>query len=140
MKDDDIELVDDAFWLRRAADLVTGPASLRAEAAQKLTSTVGWLWTAYTAAMVLVSRDAVHESWRAIVVALPVALLVVAYVAATHASMPITTSFDPLDPAEVREAYVVSGVVGLRRLRTALALTTIAAVSLVLALAVLAGG
>jgi hypothetical protein len=140
MRDDDLELVDDAFWLRRAADLVTGPANLRTEAAQRLMTTVGWLWTTYTAAVVLVARDTVQESWRAVVVALPVGLFVVAYVAATIASMPVTTSFDPLDPAEARMAYVAASVQGLRRLRGALALTTLAAVSLVLALAVLASG
>lgn len=140
MKNDDLELVDDAFWLRRAADLVTGPATLRAEAAARLTSTVGWLWTTYTAAVVLVARDTTQDAASAIMVALPVGLLVLAYVAATYASMPVTTSFDPLDPAEVRAAYVTAASSGLRRLRTALALTALAAASLVLALVVLTGG
>lgn len=136
--DQQIQMVDDLFWLRRAGDLVTGGATLRADAARQLMSALAWLWTVYTGAALLggvAARTHLPPS-RSWLLALPSFLIVIAYAAAVLAYMPLTVSFDPRDPDDVREAYSTAVSRGLRRLQLALALAGLAAVSIGLAIVV----
>jgi hypothetical protein len=137
---DDVVLVDDAFWLARAGDLVTGAPQLRTEAAKQLMSALSWLWTVYTGAAVLgaFTRSASLPAGVGVVLALPSFLIVVSYAVAVVASMPLNVSFDPRDPDEVRTAYTGAVRRGRRRLQAALALCLLSAVAIGVAVAAVA--
>jgi hypothetical protein len=137
---EDVALVDDAFWLARAGDLVTGAPKLRTEAAKQLMSALSWLWTVYTGAAVLgaVTRSSSLPAGVGVLLALPSFLIVVAYAFAVVASMPLNVSFDPRDPDEVRLTYTGAVHRGWRRLQAALALCVLSALAIGVAIAAVA--
>jgi hypothetical protein len=134
---DEIAVVDDAFWLSRAADLVTGVSARRTDAAKQLMSALSWLWTVYTGAAVLgaFASSSSLPGGVGVLLALPSFLIVLAYAAAVAASMPLNVSFDPRDPDEVRLIYTAAAQRGWRRLQVALWLCGLAAVSIGAAIA-----
>lgn len=136
MSDD--ELVDDRFWLKRATELVVAASSLRSDAARQLMSSLSWLWTVYTGAAVVRTATAASHfaGGELVVLALPSLLIVVAYAAAMFAYMPVAVEFEPLDPADIRAAYVQGVRTGRQRMRWALVLTGIAALAIGAAIAV----
>ena len=130
------EMVDDEFWLARAAtSLASGPAQ-RTEAAKSLVSSLAWLWTVYTGTAVLgaLTTEATLSGTRSWLLALPSLVIVSAYATAVYASMPLTEAFDPRDPHEIQTAYHRASVRGWRRLRVALGLAFVAALSISAAL------
>lgn len=132
-------LVDDVFWLRRAGDLVVGGATLRADAAKQWMTALAWLWTVYTGAAVL-STIRVQKTGllQALLLAAPSVTIVIAYAAAVYAYLPLTLSFHPRDPQDVRAACTAAVSRGWRRLRVALGLAGLAAVSLAAAITAVA--
>lgn len=130
--DPESPLVDDFFWLRRAGDLVTGGSELRTEAARQLMSALTWLWTVYTGAAVISAARSHADAHplQAIVLAFPSVTLVVAYMAAVFAFMPVTVEFDPRDPEEVRVSYATALHRGFTRLKLALTLTAASALAI----------
>ncbi len=136
----EIPLVDDLFWLRRAGDLITSGTSLRTDAARQLMSALAWIWTVYTGAAILgaVGLRTRIPSTQGWLLALPSFVIVLAYSAAVYAYMPLVVSFEPRDPEEVRLAYSNAARRGWRRLQVALVLSGLAAISIGLAVAVVA--
>lgn len=130
-------LVDDVFWLRRAGDLVVGGATLRADAAKQWMTALAWLWTVYTGAAVL-STIRVQKTGllRALLLAAPSVTIVIAYAAAVYAYLPLTLSFHPRDPQDVRAACTAAVSRGWRRLRVALGLAAVSLAAAITAVAV----
>lgn len=130
-------LVDDVFWLRRAGDLVVGGATLRADAAKQWMTALAWLWTVYTGAAVL-STIRVQKTGllQALLLAAPSVTIVIAYAAAVYAYLPLTLSFHPRDPQDVRAACTAAVSRGWRRLRVALGLAAVSLAAAITAVAV----
>jgi hypothetical protein len=99
---------------------------------------LSWLWTVYTGAAILGVTTAKPrtDALSAILIAAPSPFVVLAYAAAVYAYMPLTLTFDPRDPEEVRTAYARAVQRGWRRLRVALVLSGLAGVSLAVAIGV----
>src|SRR6266545_3372917 len=98
-------LVNDRYWLGRARGMLDQSIRGRDEAAARLTSGVGWLWTVYTGAT-LVSVALGKEplpGWVLGVLVAPALLLVAAYTLATWAALPVvvtaTVRSGPSDPS-----------------------------------------
>jgi hypothetical protein len=106
-------LVSDRYWLGRARGMLDQSIRGRDEAAARLTSGVGWLWTVYTgAALVGVALGKQPlPSWAVGALVAPALLLVAAYALATWASLPVEVAFDPRVIEEIRDVHVhASGV------------------------------
>jgi hypothetical protein len=133
---EEITLVDDTFWLQQAADMVLANSQLRTDAAKQLMTALGWLWTVYTGAAVLGAIGARAELSASVgwIIATPSFLILVAYAAAVFAFMPLSVSFDPRDPEQVRLTYSDATRRGWRRLQVALSLCGLAAASIALAI------
>src|SRR5512132_1260843 len=106
-------LVSDRYWLGRARGMLDQSIRGRDEAAARLTSGVGWLWTIYTGAAlvgVALGKQSL-PSWVVGLLVAPALLLVAAYALATWASLPVEVAFDPRVIEEIRDVHVhASGV------------------------------
>lgn len=127
------DLVDDTYWLGRAAQMVEGALDQRMITADRLTSTAAWLATLTTAGVTSLVALRKPELGTPILVLLALDLVVViaAYVAGLLASQPRFRSFDPRIPDEIRQAHE-SMVLSVRR-------SLLAATALIVAAAVLSG-
>lgn len=114
-------VVNDRYWLGRARGMLDQSIRGRTEAAARLTSGVGWLWTVYTgAALVGVALgDRPLPGWVVGVLVAPALLLVAAYALATWATLPVEVRFDPRVVEEIRRVHVHTTGVKQRRLRLA---------------------
>jgi hypothetical protein len=128
-------LVNDRYWLGRARGMLDQSIRGRDEAAARLTSGVGWLWTIYTgAALVGVALGKQPlPSWVVGVLVAPALLLVAAYALATWASLPVEVAFDPRVVEEIRDVHVHATRVKQRRLRLAGLATGLGAVAVLAA-------
>ena len=75
---------------------------------------------------------------QALLLAAPSVTIVIAYAAAVYAYLPLSVTFDPQVPQDVRGAYTDAASRGWRRLRVALALAGLAALSLAAAITAVA--
>jgi len=114
-------VVDDLYWLSRARGMLDQSIRGRDEAAARLSSGVGWLWTVYTgAALVGVAvRSRPLPGWVVVVLVAPALLLVAAYALATWAGLPIEVAFDPRVIQEIEDVHVRASREKRRRLRLA---------------------
>jgi hypothetical protein len=127
----DLPLVDDAYWLGRGRDAVTAvPAQIR-EAAKTLMGAVTWFWTAFTG-VAFVGTALTHKHLPisvAVLSATPPILLVVAYLAAARCLMPDIRAVNANAP-ELIEERIAEGVKHkLRQLWIACGLTAVAALA-----------
>jgi hypothetical protein len=114
-------LVNDRYWLGRARGMLDQAIRGRDEAAVRLASGVGWLWTVYTgAALVGVAlRNQPLPGWAVGVLLAPALLLVAAYGLAVWAMLPVEVAFDPRVVQQIQEAHVHASGVKRQRLRLA---------------------
>jgi hypothetical protein len=133
-------LVNDRYWLGRARGMLDQSIRGRDEAAARLSSGVGWLWTVYTgAALVGVAlADRPLPGWVVGMLVAPALLLVAAYGLATWAALPVEVAFDPRVVQEIRRVHVRATQVKQRRLRLAGVAAGLGALAVVAAVVVTA--
>jgi hypothetical protein len=114
-------VVNDRYWLGRARGMLDQAIRGRDDAAARLASGVGWLWTVYTgAALVGVAlRPQPLPAWAVGVLVAPALLLVAAYGLAVWAMLPIEVRFDPRVVQQIQQAHVYASQVKQQRLRLA---------------------
>jgi hypothetical protein len=114
-------LINDRYWLGRARGMLDQSIRGRDEAAARLASGVGWLWTVYTgAALVGVALGKQPlPSWTVGVLVAPALLLVAAYGLATWAGLPVEVAFDPRVVQEIQAVHLRASREKQRRLRLA---------------------
>jgi hypothetical protein len=128
-------VVNDRYWLGRARGMLDQSIRGRDEAAARLVTGVGWLWTIYTgAALVGVAlNDRPLPGWAVGVLVAPALLLVAAYALATWAGLPVEVAFDPRVVEEIRDVHVRASREKQRRLRLAGLAATLGAAAVVAA-------
>jgi hypothetical protein len=133
-------VVNDRYWLGRARGMLDQAIRGRDDAAAKLASGVGWLWTVYTgAALVGVAlRTQPLPDWAAGVLVAPALLLVAAYGLAVRAMLPIEVAFDPRVVQQIQAVHAHASEVKQRRLRLAGLVAGLGAVAVVAAVVVTA--
>jgi hypothetical protein len=133
-------VVNDRYWLGRARGMLDQAIRGRDDAAAKLASGVGWLWTVYTgAALVGVAlRTQPLPDWVVGVLVAPALVLVAAYGLAVWAMLPIEVAFDPRVIEQIQQAHVRASGVKQRRLWWAGAAAGLGAVAVVAAVVVTA--
>jgi hypothetical protein len=133
-------MVNDRYWLSRARGMVDQAVKARDEAAGRLVTGVGWLWTVYTgAALVGVAlADRALEGWRLGLLMVPGVLLVVAYGLAMWALWPVAVAFDPRVIEDIKAAHVHAAEVKRRRVWLAGVTAGIGAVAVLAAILVTA--
>jgi hypothetical protein len=99
--------INDAYWFGYSKTLVDGALKSRDDAADKLQSYVGWLWTIYTAgAIVGINLGKLSlDLWPALLIASPVVALVAVYWMTIWVRTPALTKFDPRMPQDIERAY-----------------------------------
>ena len=114
-------VVNHRYWLGRARGMLDQSIRGRDEAAGRLTSGVGWLWTVYTgAALVGVALgNQPLPGWTLAVLIAPALLLVAAYGIAVWAGLPLDVAFDPRVVEEVKQVHEQATTEKQRRLRLA---------------------
>jgi hypothetical protein len=133
-------VVNDRYWLGRARGMLDQAIRGRDEAAAKLASGVGWLWTVYTgAALVGVAlRNQPLPAWAVGVLVAPALLLVAAYGLAVWAMLPIEVAFDPRVVQQIQQAHVHASGIKHQRLWRAGAAAGLGALAVVTAVVVTA--
>jgi hypothetical protein len=129
-------MVNDRYWLGRARGMVDLAVKARDEAAGRLVTGVGWLWTVYTgAALVGVAlADRSLAGWRLGLLVMPGVLLVVSYGLAMWALWPVAVAFDPRVVQEIQAAHLHAGEVKRRRVWLAGVTAAVGAVAVVAAI------
>jgi hypothetical protein len=129
-------MVDDNYWLAKAKALVDASATSRQEQADKLVDGVKWLWTAYTASAIVgfAFTDKDYPWWAFVVIALPSAILPIAYASAVWVRNPVPIDFDERSPPEIKRAYDGGVSKKVHRLRVALVLAGLGTVAVIFAL------
>lgn len=120
--------------------MVKNAATLRNDAGDKLQATIGWFWTAYTAAAVVgfAVTDKDYPAWAVILMAVPVLPLLVAYWLAGYVRVPIEVGFDPRAPLKIEAAFYQTVKAKKERLRLAVILSLVAGTTVALAILVAA--
>jgi hypothetical protein len=106
-------VVNDRYWLGRARGMLDQAIRGRDDAAARLASGVGWLWTVYTGAAFVGAALAERPlpGWAVGLLAAPALLLVAAYGLAVWAMLPVEVRFDPRVVQQIQQAHVhASGV------------------------------
>jgi hypothetical protein len=101
-------VVNDRYWLGRARGMLDHAIRGLDDAAAKLASGVGWLWTVYTGAALVGAalRTQPLPAWVVGVLVAPALLLVAAYGLAVWAMLPIEVAFDPRVVQQIQQAHV----------------------------------
>jgi hypothetical protein len=130
-----LPVVDETYWLSRARVMLDAAIASREEAAGKLVSAIGWFWTVYSTVTVVGAAIARPRlSWVVgMLVSLPVAMLIIAYLFSLRVLIPDVGSFDPRVAEEVEEAYRKALATKCRRLTLAVAALVVSAVTVVAA-------
>ncbi|MEU0343602.1 hypothetical protein ABZ092_32775 [Streptomyces bobili] len=99
-------MIDERFWLGLSKSMVTSAITRREEAASRLVTGVGWFWTVYSAVVVTaLAVSGKQEIVVAVALILPVAALVVAYLAGLMTLQPIDQSFLVNSPTQIQRLY-----------------------------------
>jgi len=116
------EIVDERFWLKRAAVVLAESAKRLDAGAAQVATAMAWFWTAYsaaaTAALAITNRG-VSLPW-ALLVASPACAIFVAYALATWASLPVPVQFNVVSPAQIKQAH--DAVLAAKRRRLSISL------------------
>jgi hypothetical protein len=133
-------VVNDRYWLGRARGMLDQSIRGRDEAAGRLTSAVGWLWTVYTgAALVGVAlRNQPLPNWAVGVLVAPALLLVAAYGLGVWAGLPLDVAFDPRVVEEIQSVHEEATKKKQHRLRLAGVAAGLGALAVVAAVVVTA--
>ena len=133
-------VVNDRYWLGRARGMLDQAIRGRDDAAARLASGVGWLWTVYTGAALIGAalRAQPLPAWAVGVLAAPALLLVAAYGLAVWAMLPIEVAFDPRVVQQIQRAHVHASGVKQQRLWWAGAAAGLGALAVVAAVVVTA--
>ncbi|MBS9965073.1 MULTISPECIES: hypothetical protein [Vibrio] len=128
--------INNQFWFDISKKMVEGSSDRRRNAASLLQKTIGWLWGVYTggAFIGLGITDTPYSFTSIILIASPSPLLLIAYCATVWAQIPLDVEFDPRSPTEIMEAYCKGSQIESYRLKVALVVTFLAAISVSMAL------
>jgi hypothetical protein len=124
------EIVDERFWLKRAAIVLAESAKRLDAGAAQVAIAMAWFWTAYSAAAtaaLAVTNRGVSLPW-ALLVASPACAIFVAYALATWASLPVSVAFRVIEPAQIKRAHDAVLATKRRRLSISFVFAGIAAV------------
>jgi len=121
----------ETFWLQRGREMIVASLERRDAAARQLMNTLAWLWAAYTGAAVVSTAlaDTALSATSAVIVSIPSVALVVAYLLATWASMPVVVEFDPRVPMSIEAEHARAVGIKSRRLICASIATAIAGIA-----------
>lgn len=130
-------MVGDRFWLAYAQDIVRGAIQAPEKRAEQLAAAIAWFWTLYSAAalVVLTIGGTLVPMPAAMLIALPSAVLVLAYWMAARVRRPLLMDFDPRIPSEIEAMHAKAAAEKRSALTWAERLTAAAALSVVAALA-----
>jgi hypothetical protein len=132
-------LASGEYWLGVGAELLKTRVTRIETAADKFVTGIAWFWSAYTAsALVGIGlANRALEPWQLVVVALPVVILIAAYLAALFTLSPGTTpEFDPRVPDSIKAAENARIEPKRKRLKVTIGLTTLGAVAVAVAIGV----
>jgi|1185.fasta_scaffold293131_1 hypothetical protein len=129
MSNDAPSIVNDWYWLKRAAEIVSDSAKKLDDGARAIAAAMAWFWTVYSGAIVAATALSKREltlTW-AFLLAAPALMLFVAYSVATWASLPIPIAFNVIAPEEIKLAHEAWIAKKRRHLSFSLALGGVAA-------------
>lgn len=94
----------DEFWLSVGTELIKSRVTRIDTTAEKFITGIAWFWSIYTAsALAGVSlANRTLSTWQLIVAGVPSVVLMIAYLLALYALMPVYQSFDPRLPEDIR--------------------------------------
>ena len=119
------------FRLRRGATLIARTLPQIDAQAGRLATAVAWFWSLY---VVVVATWSLFGDRLTVASAIPVVALMISYLLALYAHLPVAARFDPRAPELVRIAHERIIRVKMRRLIIALSALLFSAVSIAVAL------
>ncbi len=129
-------IINDEYWLQYAKQSVENSITARNDGAAKLEKMVLWFWSLYTATFTIgVSINILDApSWVMTLLASPIVMLILTYWLCIWAQLPVTATYDPRIPYEIKEGYNHGLKVKNNRFHFALSLTFVSALLLAIAL------
>jgi hypothetical protein len=106
----EIEMVNDAFWLKYAADHVTNAVTSRDDAANKIDTYLAAIWTIYTGVLTagIVFHQVSDNLWQIGMMALPVMILPIARYYCLRVLLPPLVQFYPNIPDNIEQVLYAS--------------------------------
>jgi hypothetical protein len=106
----DIEMVNDAFWLKYAADHTTNAVTSRDDAANKIDTYLAAIWTIYTGVLTagIVFHQVSDNLWQIAIMALPVVILPIARFYCLKVLLPPLVRFYPNIPDSIETVLYAS--------------------------------
>jgi len=135
--DNGLRLVDDLYWLEKAASLVDGAVALKKESADRLATAAGWLASIFALVITtfFATRVATLDRLALVSCIVTVILIVSAYITSLHAGSVQYRDFDPRMPDQVSAAYRDLAISISTRLRLATLAMILAAVAVACSIA-----
>lgn len=101
----DIEMIDDAYWLKFAKDHVSNAITAREEAANKIDTFLGIIWPVYTTIFTtaIVFHQLTDNIYVIIIMALPVIIIPLARFLCLRVLLPPLVRFYPNIPADIEK-------------------------------------
>ena len=129
-------IVGDRFWLAYAQDIVRGAITAPERRAEQLAAAIAWFWTIYSAAalVALTTGAARLPSAAPWLLALPSAILILAYWLAARVRRPMPIDFDQRIPEQIAQVHAAVALQKRASLRNAEAAAGVAAACVVVAL------
>src|ERR1051325_1358259 len=104
----DIEMINDAYWLKFAKDHVSNAITARDDAANKLDGFLTVVWGIYTAAFTAAVAFGNVSATSKIIMILPVIIIPVAKFLCIHVQLPVPVNFYPNVPDSIeQDGYAV---------------------------------
>ncbi len=128
----DMEIVNDAYWLKYGKVSIEQALTSRNQAAAKLEKMTLWFWGLYTASFTIgVSINIIEAPlFILIMLAAPIVLLIFTYWLCIQAQLPVNAAFDPTIPYEIKVAHDAGLEVKNKRFKLARIFTFVSALLL----------
>jgi hypothetical protein len=141
MADDAPKVVDERFWLARAAKIVEEASDRLDKGSDRIATAMAWFWGAYSTALTagLALSPLKLSVAMALLAASPALALFVAYGLATWAALPVPIAFHVLEPENIKRAHEHAVERKRRRLGRSIGFAALAAILVVVASSAFAG-
>ena len=131
-----MEIINDEYWINYAKKSIDDSITVNNNASEKLQKLVFWFWTVYTTYFAIgTTADLIDAPpWTIFLMSSPIITLIITYGLCDWVQAPVSVTFDPRIPYEIRIAYTKTVTIKQQRFNLALAGAALSALLLALSL------
>jgi hypothetical protein len=131
-----MEIIDDEYWINYAKKSIDDSITVNNNSSEKLQKLVFWFWTVYTTYFAIGTTINLIDAppWTIFLMSSPIITLIITYGLCDWVQTPVSVTFDPRIPYEIRIAYTKTVTVKQKRFSIALGGAALSALLLALSL------